>query len=319
MRRLPALRIRAARVALAGALIMSLAGCAESGGERIDPAGLDGLSASVGQGRVDVSGGRVFVLVSNGRDDDVTVESVEVRSPGFAPGMAKRDATEFAAGQAIAIRLMPTEAVCTEAVAPVSVVLDIVTSDGAAHGVLPADDAYGALQRVHDQACLGEAVAAIAAIELPEHLRTTGSGADARAVIDVAVTPIGGDGSLRLTGVSGTTLLNAEDAPDWTLDVTIAGTDQPSTIELPVKPNRCDAHAVAEDKLGTILPFEIAVLDGPAGQLGLKSGDSLRADLYAYYAERCGLPSGSSVPRFPAHRAFQAPCSDRATTRDASD
>ena len=36
-------------------------------------------------------------------------------------------------------------------------------------------------------------------------------------------------------------------------------------------------------------PFEVTTSDGRAGALELASGDALKADLYAYYAERCGL------------------------------
>ena len=62
-----------------------------------------------------------------------------------------------------------------------------------------------------------------------------------------------------------------------------------SIISLPVRPARCDAHAIADDKRGTILPFEIATADGRAGRLDVPAGDGLKAELYAYYGERCGL------------------------------
>ncbi len=58
-----------------------------------------------------------------------------------------------------------------------------------------------------------------------------------------------------------------------------------------MRPGRCDAHAVAEDKIGTILPFEIETSDGRQGQLGLAANDTLRAELYDYYSARCGLPT----------------------------
>ena len=61
------------------------------------------------------------------------------------------------------------------------------------------------------------------------------------------------------------------------------------TIKLAVRPARCDAHALADDKRGTILPFAVATGDGREGRLELPAGDALKADLYAYYAERCGL------------------------------
>ncbi|QAY73579.1 hypothetical protein ET445_09740 [Agromyces protaetiae] len=281
-------------LSLAGA---SLSGCvtATAPVETRDPAGLSGITASVSQGRVDVSSGRIFVLVTNGRDEPITVASVEVHSPGFEPGMAKQKPTAFPAGRAIAIRLAPTAAICDEPVDPITVRLDVTTPDGAVHDEVAADDPYGSLERIHDQACLGESVAAVAALTLPDHLRSTGSGAERRAVIDIAVAPVGApaDGaaaSFHVSGVRGTTLINAEGGFNWDLDLTIAASDPPSTIELPVRPGRCDAHAVAEDKIGTILPFEIETSDGRSGQLGLPANDTLRAELYAYYSERCGLP-----------------------------
>ena len=65
-------------------------------------------------------------------------------------------------------------------------------------------------------------------------------------------------------------------------------------ISLEVRPARCDAHAIADDKRGTILPFEIRTSDGRAGRLDRSSGDTLKAELYQYYGERCGLaqPAG---------------------------
>ncbi|WP_395242668.1 hypothetical protein ACGGZK_10790 [Agromyces sp. MMS24-K17] len=271
---------------------LALTACAAGGGdaEPTDPAGLDGITATVGQGRVDVSSGRIFVLVANGRDEPVTVESVAVHTDGYEPGIGKEKPTVFPAGREIAIRLEPTAAVCDAPVAPITVELDVTSEAGTAHGVLEADDPYGALQRLQDQACLAESVAAVALVELPDHLRSTGSGADRRAVIDVQVTPVGGDGTFHVAGVRGTTLINAEGGFNWELDVDVAGTDAPSVIELPVRPGRCDAHAVAEDKIGTILPFQVTTGDGREGQLGIPANDTLRAELYAYYSERCGLP-----------------------------
>ena len=61
-------------------------------------------------------------------------------------------------------------------------------------------------------------------------------------------------------------------------------------ISLPVRPARCDAHAIADDKRGTILPFEIDDRRRPRrADSTCPSSDGLKAELYAYYGERCGL------------------------------
>jgi hypothetical protein len=154
------------------------------------------------------------------------------------------------------------------------------------------------MARVADADCLAESVAAVAAITMPERLRSEGSGPARRAWVDVRVEPATSAGqaqdgadtdTVRIDGVSATTLLGAEDGLDWPLDLEVAAGDAPFTIELAVRPARCDAHALADDKRGTILPFAVATGDGREGRLELPAGDALKADLYAYYAERCSL------------------------------
>ena len=97
-------------------------------------------------------------------------------------------------------------------------------------------------------------------------------------------------GSFVIDRVLGTTLLTAEDGTDWPLGA--RGRDRrraDQTISLAVRPARCDAHAIADDKRGTILPFEITTSDGRTGRIDRSSGDTLKAELYDYVTERCGL------------------------------
>ena len=55
----------------------------------------------------------------------------------------------------------------------------------------------------------------------------------------------------------------------WRPDVTIHGTDAPSRVDLPIKPNRCDDHAFLES--GGATAFKIGLhLDGEPGQITLR-------------------------------------------------
>ncbi len=65
--------------------------------------------------------------------------------------------------------------------------------------------------------------------------------------------------------------------------------DGPQVLRVPVVPTRCDAHALAEDKVGTLVPLEVAVDDGPAGRLLLPVTPDVAADLVGWVARRCGL------------------------------
>lgn len=250
----------------------------------------DGLTVSVRQGRLDAPQDRLVVRVENaGRP--VTVTALEVRSPALEPGMRRDEPFELGADDAIDIRLDLTATVCDGDPAGIEVDLRARTDEGVdGSGALVPDDPFGTMARIADADCLAESVAAVAAITMPERLRSEGTGAGRRAWVDVRVEPVAsGTGTLRIDGVSATTLLGAEDGVDWPLGLDVAAGDAPFTIELGVRPARCDAHALADDKRGTILPFTVSTGDGREGRLDRPSGDPLKADLYAYYAERCGL------------------------------
>ena len=170
------------------------------------------------------------------------------------------------------------------------VAVDWRTNGGSGSAELVADDPFDTVARVNGADCLADSVAEVAAIEMPEHLRSTGTGPDRRAFIDVGIVPAAsGDASMRIERVHGTTLIEAEEPGAWEPGLDVSAGDAPFMLSLPVRPARCDAHGLADDKRGTILPFEIETADGRAGRLDVPSHDGLKAELYAYYGERCGL------------------------------
>jgi hypothetical protein len=286
-----------AAVFAVAAVALGLAACGPLA--RIPAAELpEGLSARVQQGRLDIEAHRLVVRIENGGDAPVTVERLEVLSPTLQPGMVRSDSFEVGPGDALQIRLPLSASECGDGAdvpdPQATILLDVATPSGSASGELTADDPHGTLSRVANADCLAESVERVAAIEMPEHLRTTGSGAEQRAFLDVEVVPAAsgaGDAadSFVIDRVYGTTLLNAEGGVDWPLGTEVTAGGEPVTISLPVRPARCDAHAIADDKRGTIMPFEIRTADGREGRLDRSSGDTLKAELYAYYGERCGL------------------------------
>jgi hypothetical protein len=253
------------------------------------------LVASIKQGRLDIEARRLVVRLSNTGDAALMIEGFELEAATLAPGMVRTKPLELAPGETIDVRLDLSKSVCDVEVGPASVVADVSTADaadGTADGsavTLTPDDPFDTLARINAAECLGEAVAEVATFTMPEHLTSTGSGAERRAFIDVLVEPAAsGSDSLHVERVYGTTLLNAEDGIDWTLGLDVAPGDAPFTLSLPVRPARCDAHAIADDKRGTILPISIAAGEHK-GRLDHPSPDTLKAELYAYVAERCGL------------------------------
>jgi hypothetical protein len=274
-------------VAAIAAVAVGLAACA---GEPPAPSMPDGLAVSVQQGRLDVVDHRLVVRFENTGDAPVTIDGFAVDVPTFEPGLEYSKPFELTIDDALAIRLDLPASICDAEEGPTVVDVTFRTAAGQGEGRLTADDPFDTVTRVNAADCLAASVAKVADIVPPEHLRSTGAGPDRRAFIDVELVPAAsGDASMRIDRVYGTTLLNAEDGIDWTLGIDVAARDAPITISLPVRPARCDAHAIADDKRGTILPFEITTDDGRAGRLDVPAGDVLKAELYAYYGERCGL------------------------------
>jgi hypothetical protein len=255
------------------------------------PRGLpDGLVTSIQQGRMDVEARQLVVRVENTASAPVAVERLVFTAPTLDGELAYEEPFELSAGEAIAIRVDIPESRCDVPAAAGAVELAVTTDEGTATGTLTPDDPFDTLPRLNNSDCLAESVATVAEITMPEHVRSTGAGADRRAVIDVQVTPVAsGDASMHIEQVANTTLLSNESGAEWPLDIEVEAGDPPFTIELPVAPARCDAHAIADDKRGTIMAFDIATSDGRAGRLDRQSGDTLKAELYAYYGERCGL------------------------------
>ncbi|MCD2442655.1 hypothetical protein LQ757_10265 [Agromyces sp. SYSU K20354] len=266
---------------------IGLTGCAAPAG----PAGVpDGITAELRQGRFDVEDRKLVVKVENAGPSAVEIERLAVTAPVFNAPLERGKPLDLSSGDSIDIRIDLPAPQCGTGEGRPLVELRGRSGDERFDGSIAPADPFGTLERIGATDCLTASVDAVAAITLPEHLRTTGDGAAQRAWIDVVITPEPtGDASFVVDVVHGTTLLGAEDGPEWPLALEVAAGGEPITVPLAVRPARCDAHAIADDKRGTILPFEVTTGDGLTGRIDRSSGDALQAELYDYVTERCGL------------------------------
>src|SRR4051794_7623958 len=200
-----------ALVAAAVAMPLALAACAPTTGSPASPtlSTPDGLSVSIKQGRLDVVGHRLVVRFENDGDEDVTVDGFVVETPTLDDGLVRSEPFEVAAGGALDIRLDLPASRCDDEPGPVVVTFDwhaaaqtdaptdAGSTSGSSSGALTAADPFDTVARVNAADCLAESVADVAAIVMPEHLRSTGTGAERRAFIDVVVEPVAsGDASM---------------------------------------------------------------------------------------------------------------------------
>ena len=274
------MRIGAALAALA----LLLGGCAMAPGTLPD-----GVSVAVYQPRTEIASGRLAIQVRNGGDAPLEVMAATFHSPAFRDPLAWEAGrtVEIAPGTAVDLRIPAGVADCDADRFAGSVVLEFASDGQRGSASLEPEDEFGIVRQLHDTGCLAERAAAVA------RLSTTGiegGGTGTPGELVVSIEP-SGEGALELVAVRSTTLLapavDGTGMPSVELGVTV-GRDGPHELRIPIVPNRCDPHALAEDKVGTRIPVEIRG-DGFEGRIVLEATDDARATMRAFFATYCGL------------------------------
>ena len=116
--------------------------------------------------------------------------------------------------------------------------------------------------------------------------------ADGRtAVVRLIITPtaqVGGPERLTIESIDETTLLAQSPSDPWPTNVTVGTVKQ--ELPLTIRPARCDPHAVAEDKVGTLLPLRITLGDRQ-GLIKVAASNDLRGRIYDFVTAACA-PAG---------------------------
>jgi hypothetical protein len=252
------------RAPAAGACLLALilSGCAAPAGLMAAP---DGVTATASQSRLDLGTGRLVITVVNASDDELVIERAELLSTLWVEPLEQSPpgAVTIGAGRTVDVRVAPGELDCA-ADAPGEHSARLTT----AHGVFEIDapDVYEQLAALHEQGCLAERVGELRIVDLR----------DDELVLQVP------DGVV-VEGVRATTLLTPTGSPS-------ASGDE-ATVRM--RPSRCDAHALAEDKAGTRIPVAVRLEDGTAGELVVAADDALRASIQQWVRETCGTASGA--------------------------
>jgi hypothetical protein len=257
----------------------------------------EGIGVRIFQNRFDYAERMLEIAVSNDGPSAFALVSASVSSPQFTDAARYAESVNLAPGMTRNLRVRLADPVCAgRRTGPATVTLRWAVEGGgtASATVTPLDDT-GALERISGEDCLVAAVDSVVTITPAERLRIEGaegpagaSGAAASAWLDVTLTPTGEAGAVTIDRVGDTTLLAPVTGTDWPVGLTIEADSPRQTISLEFRPARCDSHAVAEDKRGTVLPIAVGPDAGPAGTYNLSVGDALRGEIYAWITARCG-------------------------------
>jgi hypothetical protein len=277
--------VRAASVVVFA--LLALVGCAQA------PSAPEGVTVSVYQPRPDVAAGRIAIQVHNGGTEPLTVTGARLESTYFTDNLVWAGEREpvVGAGLSLDLRVPLTGSDCTDPIeATHTVVLDYRVGDRAGTVELVPDDPFELLPRLRDAACLEVRVGQV--VELTATSVAASNTLGTPGEIVVTVTPTGEPGTVTVDAAFSTTLLapalDGIGVGELPLGIEL-GAAGPTEFRVSIVPNRCDAHALAEDKVGTRLPLAVTVSSGAQGRLVLSASDELRAQMYAFWTAYCGL------------------------------
>lgn len=278
--------------ALAAAIVAAvtvLAGCTPE----TDAAPPDGLRVAVYQPRTDIALDRIALEMRNDSGEEVTIVSAQLESSFFTGPLVwqpDRDVV-MPRGRKVDLRVDLGEADCSSRDGVQRVRLGYRIGEGPeTEVVLEPELRFGSLEAIHTAACLRERVIAVATITSAGMISSGMPGAPATLLLQIE--PTGADGEVTIDSVASTTLLlptaDGTGEQEVPLDVTVDA-DGPTSIEIPMVTNRCDVHALAEDKVGTLIPLTVTTPDGTTGRLVLPASDDFRSQVYAFFTSSCGL------------------------------
>jgi hypothetical protein len=283
------------RVSVGLLALLVLTGCASLPNE----APPEGLTLSVYQNRTDVAARKLEVSFLNDTGSALTVSRLELKAGQFAgTAVWPKESTTIPAGVTISLPVPLPDPDCTAEPTDAEVEFDYRLADGrAGTAVATPFDTLERLPGIRQDDCIAVSVASIVTVSMDAAPRVSTIAGRTIAEIDLDLIPTGATGSVTFESASSTTLLTPvdPDGADTTpapISRTIAGGDEPTTVTLLYSANRCDAHAIAEDKRGTIFPVRVSTTDGFAGPLYVSAADDVRDALYDVVRTACGLPTG---------------------------
>ena len=280
-----------ARWRLLGALFAALllSGCASVAPPAPSAPGLpDGIRATIIQQRADVAVREVQVRIRNDRDEAITIGDVSLtddRFDGTATRVVDRESS-LAAGASVDVRVTLPRMNCeAEHEGTSTATLHLVLDGEEAVASAPIDDALDVLPGIHTRECLGEALADVAVIE-PIEFVPSPSGVAARIRLQISPT---GDGRAQIFSLQSTPLLtfDAENPTTaYPIDLEIVPDSEHAVLEIPLVPQRCDPHVVQEDKVGTVLTFDVEVGE-VTGLITIPTPPEMKSEILTWVAQWC--------------------------------
>lgn len=284
--------LRRRTAAALAAVVLLLTACSPAPSTELP----DGLSVSVYQNRVDVGNRKLSVSFANETGGLLTITRLVFESPQFdGAAVWPKESSRIQDGTTISLAV-PLPAPDCDAKDPVpSVEFDYTLEDGrSGTAIVEPVDTLDRLPQIFVEDCVEVSVRKVVEVEATTLPRDVDRDGRLVAEVDLTITPTGATGTVDFETANGTTLLIPVDAsgasmPTVPIGLTVEAGDAPTVLTLRYAPIRCDAHAIAEDKRGTILPIAVTTSEGLSGILYVAAADDVKSALYDYARRACGF------------------------------
>lgn len=246
------------------------------------------------QGRTDYTTGTLVLRIINESDADLELDGAALTWTGFAENAVWERGTTIRAGLTVDLRTpVPAMECDNDGDSAPTADLGVVDDDRTATVTADVTDPLSTLDRLHEAGCIAEQVERVADITVGSPA-VEGEGRSAVAVVPLTFTPTGADGRVEVSAVSATPLLQPAPATSpntdaWPLELAVDATSGTVTAELRIVPTRCDPHALAEDKVGTVLNLAVSLAGDQTGDYQLVPPDGIREAILDYVRVTCGL------------------------------
>lgn len=250
----------------------------------------NGVTVEIRQTRADGPLHQVQLSVANHSPEPIRVLRAELASTRFDEPVSFTRSQDVPVDSRRNLPVRLSDAVCATGPFDDVVILEFETADGHRGSAAVPVQQGELLEGIRQQDCAVAAVAAIAAITPPANASWMPD-AIGPVELEFTVTPTGSADSMTITGFGATTLLTPVDESGarvvaGRLEQVVGPTSEPSTVTVSYEPSRCDPHAIAEDKKGTIIPFTIE-RDGTVTVVAVPVAPEARAAIYDYVTRWC--------------------------------
>lgn len=244
-----------------------------------------GVTFQLEQTRQDLQGRKFSVQVVNGGREDMTVERVELESGRLDEPAGYDGPTTVFAGTTVNLTMTMPRARCGNGIdATVRITYALEDGESVTSTARPTDH-FDSVERFMKRDCAEKTLGRV----VIDGLDARGRGDEATLDIGVTFTPPKSGTAVHLVAVGGSTLLAPAGPDATTIDRTMTPGGEQVRANLTFIPNRCDAHAVAEDRTGGILPLRVESKAFGTSPVYLRFTEPQKAQIFDYLAERCGF------------------------------